>query len=136
MGWWRKGDMLVGDGPVDLFEEGMKDFVREHGKPTWPAFVDALGSALGPADRVKAIFKPDGTEVFGDASRAQPDLRQELSEIVENIREEYRDYLERDPSPAEIVATADFSLGVRPEDLLSSDGPMPELDRLVLEPSK
>ena len=133
MGWWKKGEMQLGDGSVDLFEEGMREFVRENGKPEWSGFLDALTAALDAGARVKAVFKPGGAHLEGDANRADPHLTQAVSEILNNIREEYREYVQRDVSTSEIVATVDFSLGVHPERFLSGKAPFPELDKLELE---
>jgi hypothetical protein len=131
MGWWKKGDLLLGDGPADLFEEGMTELVRDHGRPEWGAFLDAIASAV--ATPVKAVFKPEGTTMRGDAMRAEPRLKQAVSEIAENIRGEYREHVERDPSPAEVVATMKFCLAVDSANYLSGAAPGAELDSFELD---
>ncbi len=133
MGWFRIGDDLLGDGPADLFQSGLAEFVSANGKPEWREFLDSMDAALGSSHRLRAVFEGEAPELRSDPGRASGPLKEALVEIVAEIAEEYRVHREREATLTEIVGTARFALGGMPEKYIQSQGPVPHLEKLVLE---
>jgi len=132
MGWWKNGNDLLGDGPADLFMDGLREFVTGHDKPTWQEFLDALDAALGTSRRLHAVLG-SGVELRSNPARANALLRDRLAAIIAQVTGHYRERRERDATASEIVGTARFSLSGSPEKYLCSEGEVPQLENLMLE---
>jgi hypothetical protein len=132
MSWWKSGDDLLGDGPADLFDEGLEEFVSKQGKPDWRTLLDSLDAALD-LGRLRATFGGGAPEMKSDAANAAGPLADALRGIIHQIVEHYRERREREPTPSELVSTARFCLRARPERFIGSPGGVPVLEDLVLE---
>jgi hypothetical protein len=119
MGWWKDGDDLLGDGPTDLFQDGLTEFNAEHGKPSWQQLLNALDAALNEG-RLHAEFAPGEPELWSDAKHAEPVLRDTLQDLLQQIREEYQERRRRQPTLSELLGTVRFSLAGRPESFLAA----------------
>ena len=145
MGWWRQGEDLLGDGPVDIWEEALEEWCVNRKKPTWQEFADAVAAALSKvpdgtfgdpaalsgARKLQFEVAPR-TELNGAADRADLALQREIIEIITQIAEEYQEHHGRRPTLSEVLGTISFSLGVRPERFLS-DGKGTSLSRIRLD---
>jgi hypothetical protein len=132
MGWWKSGNDLLGDGPADLFMDGLREFASEHGKPTWQEFLNAFDAALGTSRRLHVVFDGGG-ELRSNPALADALLRDRLADIIGEVTGHYRERRERDATASEIVGTARFSPSARPEKYLRSEGEMPRLQNLTFE---
>lgn len=147
MGWWKKGEDVFGDGPVDLFEEALTEFVRQEPKPTWDEFVSATAAVLSadaasildhPASwrdqRVHARFESGIPDVVSGQPTHRGEFHEALSGALKNISEEYQDYKGRKPRLTEILGTMAFTLRFRPERFLSVPADGASLSEIVVEP--
>lgn len=128
MGWWKQGDELLGDGPVDVFEDGLREFVAEHAPPPWQDFVNAVSAALPQVSgtmsfdaaslknrQLRFHLEPPGKDLVNVDAGSNFVLRDALVEIFNNIAGEYEERQGRMPTLSEVLGTISFSLGVRPE---------------------
>jgi len=148
MGWWKQGDDLLGDGPVDLLEQGLAELSAGKPKPTWQEFANAVAAAINEvpdgmfSDRTISKEKPtlrfhfalQGTELTSALDQNSLALSGPLSEIFGSIAEEYEEHRGRKPTVTEILGTISFSMGVRPERFLSGAAGT-SLARISLEPA-
>lgn len=120
MGFWQvEGtSMIIGDGPVDIFERHMHSFSTANPKPDFAGFLAAARDALDLQPKnLRARFHPPASEVLS-AKSADPALRELLETAVEEMRDEYDLALGRQPTTEELLATFAFPLRVRPEQFL------------------
>jgi len=147
MGWWKQGDDLLGDGPVDVLEDGLRDYVTDHPKPIWQEFLDSTHAALARDTgqwlsdpdplfnrRLRSYIDPPAREFTSDAARAGGTLTDALSETFAQIAEEYEERRGRKPTLSELLGTISFSLGVRTERFLTVSSPDFSVSKIVAEP--
>lgn len=120
MGWWKLEDSagVIGDGPVDVFEEGMQLAVESGAKPEIAEFLGSVARALpGRPKELTARFRPPAGDVHS-AGASDAALTNAIAEIVTRIHEEYQTTYNRNASIEELLATIAFSLSVHPERFL------------------
>lgn len=146
MGWWKQGDDLLGDGPVDIFEEEMARWSAASSKPTWQGFANAVAAAMGkvgialsdglpsPSTPMLQFHLANHSQVLtSSTNQADQALSNALADIFGKITEEYEEHRGRKPTATEVLGTISFSLGVKPERFLSgAEGT--SLDRISLRP--
>src|SRR4051812_26898199 len=115
MSWWDTSrGRVLGDGPADIFRAALRDFAerRKPTLPTLPILLAAAGEALGTPGLVAS--RENGPAVPAAEGPTDADLVAALRQAFDGIRNEYRTYLEREPTLEEILETMDFILGYRP----------------------
>jgi hypothetical protein len=125
MSWWETGSerLKIGDVPADKIGSGLKHIVAEKKKegaaaPTLPQLISALEQALRSKGGGRIVATTSAGEISAGGSN-DPFVDREVAEIVTVVAEAYRTELEREPSPAEILACFDFVLGAAPARYLS-----------------
>lgn len=117
MSWWDTSrGRTLGDGPADLFRAALRSFA-ERRKPTLPELLAAAGEALGTPGLVAT--REGGPAVKAAEGPADAHLVAALRKAFEEIGNEYRTYLDREPKQEEILETMDFILGYKPERFLA-----------------
>jgi hypothetical protein len=133
MGWWDAPEGLLGDGPVDLIEDVMAEWT-EAGRPTWQELLNGISTALADRGRdwlgnpesharprVRAEFTP-ARELFGQPDAIRDRYHDMWTQAFEQVAEEYEETQGRKPTLSELLGTIAFSLRVRPERFLRTDG--------------
>jgi hypothetical protein len=124
MSWWETGSerLKIGDVPADKIGEGVKRLVAKKQQkgaaaPTLPQLIAALEHAMKSKGGGRIVANTStGVVSAGDDD---PDVTSEIDEIVTAVANSYLLELERDASPAEILACFDFVLGNEPARYLS-----------------
>jgi hypothetical protein len=125
MSWWETGSerLKIGDVPADKIGSGLKHIVAEKKKegaaaPTLPQLISALEQALRSRGGGRIVANTSAGAVSA-GGRNDPVVDREVARIVTAVADSYQTELDREATPAEILACFDFVLGPAPARYLS-----------------
>lgn len=125
MGWWPTGtgDDLIGDDAADAFGQALLEARDARAEAlALPTILGAIQVVLVnrfATPLALASYDADGCAIA--AEPADPELVAAVAAAVERIASSYRQDLDRDPRPAELIETAAFVLRAPPPGTVLGD---------------
>jgi hypothetical protein len=148
MSWWDDCDEVLGDGPADTLKAAWRRVLasrRDAGtsnpnlREMLAAYAASLRGARTDPPFERLVLKRAGdADIVATGTEAAPaDLRSEFDRALVAIDKDYRDTLERPPTPMELAKTQEFIVGASPPTYLAdSTGEREWRDwQLLAEPS-